>query len=708
MTQPLADLVPTLEDMRDDGEYADAYSLIAGVLFDIEAATGDYSSEVRWFMGAEAVNRSQGSFSDFIRAYTIEQGRLRTGQTLTATDVQNASNNIAYNVLSEIITSGGAVPTLSQIGNDDLDGALPYVGGAAGWSGCLLFTVLGTNEFLDAYILEDTTDTYDLLALVQSAAIAAEETSFGFPDAVALYNQALATTAGTSLSTAATIVSAIAGVESFLFSAYGTVIPIDYARVGLLNASDIMESAAYREFINLGGGSDAYQGNVDGDFIDGSAGLDVVDYSLTSAPIEVYLGPPSVFTSDVPYTGSVSTSGALFSDYLYNIEEIIGTASGDTFEVAEIPAELFMLRAGDGTDVLTVSDDTHGSRTVTLDSVSVSVGKGVRAVELRSIESIILTGDLPDTLLLPSTANWDYVGTPALTVDMGADGLVFDVNGGWMRDVVDASFLDGAVVANLSNSTAQTVAKGSTVLVNVKNANGFIGTDYDDVASAPSDGAYLFGGDGDDQLTGGTDVDTLDGGLGIDVLTGGAGDDVLIIGEGLSSGPSDIEIATGGDGNDQFKIKSGLEIAIDGGAGNDAYVFIDAGASQGVLTFHVGDGHDRVQGWGALLEVHFAGLDASDLKLVWNVTPSSTASGMQYLTGDLAVIIKSTNDSVLFEDISGEYQAEGGENRLYVDLDIWGKVFFDDGELTFWDMSTNLDFAFGSTTQYDVAPVIQI
>src|SRR5688572_24036319 len=83
--------------------YADAY---AKVLEFIDGQPDVPSNVEAWFRGAEKVNREEGPFSDFIRSYTSAQLQLRTGETLTGSQLDQASNLIAQEVVSGIVTTG--------------------------------------------------------------------------------------------------------------------------------------------------------------------------------------------------------------------------------------------------------------------------------------------------------------------------------------------------------------------------------------------------------------------------------------------------------------------------------------------------------------------------------------------------------------------------------------------------------------------------
>jgi Ca2+-binding RTX toxin-like protein len=296
----------------------------------------------------------------------------------------------------------------------------------------------------------------------------------------------------------------------------------------------------------------------------------------------------------------------------------------------------------------------------------------VKEVTFDGIDKITLGGEINDTLVLPAESTWDYLSNTVMSVDMGGDGDFHDADGGWMRDYVDACSLEHGVTAHLENVAAQTVYQGSTLLVNLTSANGFGGTAYDDAVYAPNDGASLDGRAGNDTLIGGAAADALRGGSGADLLVGGAGADVLdgddgadviegglgndlllVGGEAENWTTVEIEHAFGGEGDDRFLVRGSNALELDGGAGNDAYARFDGYFEGVVLSFNEGDGNDRVQTASMFSTVNFTDLGRDDLMVVWDAHAVFTQAGEEQLVGDFAVIIKSTGESIIFEDAWG-------------------------------------------------------
>jgi hypothetical protein len=90
-------------------------------------AAGVKSGIWNWFRGATQFNRGQGVFSTFIREYTAEQVRVRTGSSVSVEDMNRASDEIGKRVIASITTVNGLID-LTTIGDDDAAGMLNYGG----------------------------------------------------------------------------------------------------------------------------------------------------------------------------------------------------------------------------------------------------------------------------------------------------------------------------------------------------------------------------------------------------------------------------------------------------------------------------------------------------------------------------------------------------------------------------------------------------
>ena len=79
-----------------------------------------------WLMGGAQVNSDSGAFSKVIREYNLREGQLR-GKIFSSSELQRASNRVGINMAAQILDGGrgstnGAVPTVNEIGERDLNG----------------------------------------------------------------------------------------------------------------------------------------------------------------------------------------------------------------------------------------------------------------------------------------------------------------------------------------------------------------------------------------------------------------------------------------------------------------------------------------------------------------------------------------------------------------------------------------------------------
>ncbi|QJU60217.1 hypothetical protein HL653_22955 [Sphingomonas sp. AP4-R1] len=187
---------------------------------------------------------------------------------------------------------------------------------------------------------------------------------------------------------------------------------------------------------------------------------------------------------------------------------------------------------------------------------------------------------------------------------------------------------------------------------------GGAGNDY--IYGGDGDG-YLYGGKGDDHLYGGINDDVIEGGDGNDYIDGGAGGaDQLFGGVGndhITATAAAGVVVEGGSGDDVIEINAGTDdyASVTGGAGNDRIVVKGYTA----VDFSAGDGHDTIdwQGW---LQLKMNGISLSDVTVHWDaqVIEQEISGSVEYvsrdtLMGDLAIVLKSTGDSIVIKDVTG-------------------------------------------------------
>lgn len=427
----------------------------------------------------------------------------------------------------------------------------------------------------------------------------------------------------------------------------------DYLLIGSSAGENIIGGSG-RDIIFGGDGVDTLTGGEGDDWLDGGEGEDVADYSAGARPIRI----------SVSYGDLTVRDGNGGTDELIGIETIKGTAGRD----------------------------------------------------LLSVKGTIFAGDDQITI----DANGGQSPNPRDTIDisgLGSDSTVYidSAGSGAITDLSTGAFINlrnfhTGLIGSWYNDTITDHATGA------KRIDGGWGADVVTVTNGP---ATVYGGYGDDILTGGVGNDILVGGHGDDSLSGGDGDDLLIGGEGIfgtevldGGAESDMLVVRGSAGNSENS-----NLVLRGGAGNDLYLSnaTDVDADSGpVIEFRAGDGHDEVlysDVNGAsndtnLLRIDMTTFSNADIRVIWNATPTgqpSSADRVHY-AGDVAVVVKSTGDSILFRNVGGELGVGSTYRQidLPVHIDLAGDGAFT-GSLIFADGWSNVDWNLGDTSPYDHA-----
>ncbi len=145
------------------------------------------------------------------------------------------------------------------------------------------------------------------------------------------------------------------------------------------------------------------------------------------------------------------------------------------------------------------------------------------------------------------------------------------------------------------------------------------GTRFNDTLFGASGDDKIDGGLGNDQLFGGAGNDQLEDGAGDNTIAGGAGNDKIRISGGgynqVDAGAGDdivtfiggTGVILGGDGNDQISVSNQTyggapgKLTLDGGAGNDQFIFSDYPMNQLAIEVRGGNGAELYQlGMGSL------------------------------------------------------------------------------------------------------------
>nr|WP_295238202.1 calcium-binding protein [uncultured Brevundimonas sp.] len=496
-------------------KFADAY---ARVIDFIDGQPGVPTNVLTWFRGAEKVNRSEDSFSAFIRAYTSIQKEIRDGTPLTKAELDAASNAIALEVVTQIIATG-QLPTLADLRDADAGetAARFFDGDHAVWSGNILFPFLGDSTPFTTNLLTPEGDAYNLLVAWQAASIASIPAGLSvvFGDDLDSEIEDLVGTLGTFHE----YFSLWAPTREFLEDTYGGA--VDFASVLLSNVLNgrktgdaSLSGEDGNDIVHAGGGDDTVIATEGVDILDGGVGYDTVDFTARpSITVNIQLD----VEANAKSIGKVNSGGLNISN-LFNFEVIKGSSEADEFILHDVIASLELDGGGGATDRLSAF---YVEEKVEIDTIVGSLSSGGQTISFRGFERF------------EGTANDDvfYVGD-----NMG----VLEIDGRDGRDTVD-----------FSRST-----EALTQSVEMPNVEVIRGTNFDDkfmAGNSPS--IEIYGGDGEDTLIGGRGSDILHGEDDDkkDVLEGGGGADLFIVG--------DLDIVQDATAADRLALSKGRFIA---------------------------------------------------------------------------------------------------------------------------------------------------
>ena len=144
--------------------YYKVYETLAGWLTD-RYSVASTDSAVLWLRGATEANAGRGAFSALIRSYTETQYQLRYATPLPAGKMQEASNEVAENLIKDLLGESNdwpraLVPDITRIARSDATGVGRVLFSAdlghdetdtaftrnAAWSGSLLFSLLRSDQ----------------------------------------------------------------------------------------------------------------------------------------------------------------------------------------------------------------------------------------------------------------------------------------------------------------------------------------------------------------------------------------------------------------------------------------------------------------------------------------------------------------------------------------------------------------------------------
>ena len=385
-------------------------------------------------------------------------------------------------------------------------------------------------------------------------------------------------------------------------------------------------------------------------YLEGSAGIDLLDYTAYTTSVTVDLASNSATGTNGVFNFENITGGQV-NDSLTgnNVANVIAGGLGDDVINGEGGNDILngdggadVINGGNGADTLnggTDNDTLNGNA-----GNDILNGNGGNDIAIYSTGTDVFNGNGGnDTFFGPDAVNtWNLTGTNTGTLNATTFDTTENLEGGIDADTF--IFADGASVTgylegsdgiDLLDYTAYTTsvtvdlasnsATGTNGVFNFENITGsqvndsltgnnvvnvIHGNGGDDILNGNEDNDVIEGGDGndvingnagDDILTGGLDNDTINGGagddlidgsIGNDILNGEGGEDTIVGGEGSDtiSGGSENDSIDGGQGTDVIHGDAGDD-ALDGGADDDQ---VFGGSGHDII--NGGDGHDHLEG----------------------------------------------------------------------------------------------------------------
>jgi len=414
--------------------------------------------------------------------------------------------------------------------------------------------------------------------------------------------------------------------------------------------NDIIIGGAGDDSVHGGDGDDLIEGGLGDDYLRGDAGIDTASYAHASGGVSAQLS-----------LGLGLATGADGSDYLEDIENLIGSAFADTLNGSYVAN---VIDGGDGNDVihgLEGNDTLNGGKGddtidggADIDTMSGGEGNDIYVVDSLgdvAIENANEGNDTIETALSYSLAGLANVENLTLTGTAAVDGT-----GNALANVLTGNAAANMLIGGGGADTLiggfgddyYVVTDSSTVIVELA------GEGNDTIRSSVS---YVLGagvsvemmrlmGTASVDLTGNADFQTLAGNSGNNVLDSGGGgdrmkgvggDDTYIV---RSAADSIVEVA--GDGNDT--VKAAVSFTLGAAAQVEHLMTLDATATTAIDLTGNAYSHDLQGNAGANVLTGGVGDDILDGGI--------GADQMQGGTGSDTYIVDNVGDTV-FEANSG-------------------------------------------------------
>lgn len=524
-----------------DGEYWQVYEWLANTLEEMGVPSSNQS--VLWLRGATEANRGTGAMSALIREFTQTQAELRLGIRFDAPTLQLASDNVARNLIRDLLGESspvwarGDVPDLERIALADATAvgltlfnqnpadtaSNDFNSTNAAWAGALLFSQLGSDQSFrllkagndrSADTLNDWRDVMFAQYAYEKGLLSAGLTfAFELNWQKAVDLQILTSTQRAYLQGGKTKQELLQAVTTGLGD--GDAAGKPYSTVANIGRNRFLEMLI---------GARTGQAKV-GTTIDSNFVSQAHDF-FAAFTAENLQGVGARY-----YASSNELAAAALSDV--NARAALGGLSLVALDVSTDVADRFTLfdeMSGSGEITQNWVSDRASMLTALLNANPALGGfaprPGPDLTIYRDVPTGVEAGFAPDDLTIPDETHYVLFGGSATGASLD-DSLY----GGSQADTLDG-------------------AGGSDFL---------FGGGGNDVLEGGDKSDSLMGAAGDDKLDGGPDQDMLDGGMGDDTLVSGA--------------DSARDVLRGGAGNDHYDFS--------GGFGSDV---IEDSDGQGVLT----------------------------------------------------------------------------------------------------------------------------
>jgi len=632
------------------GAYASIYQWVADLL-ESKGVSSD-NQTLLWLRGATEANAGRGAMSALIREYTAKQIELRYGKTITDAQMQLASDQVARNLIRDLIGPAtdewptGKVPDIERIaradatavgtvlfstqygmpGRDDSD--TPLTSNAA-WSGTLLFGLLRSDQAGrlvnqgNLGQLDTLTDLRDVLYAHRSFATGLKAATLSsLSTAAQIANPVLGPSAVAQLyrdsKTMLTTIAALKTLPDIPFSWNQAAVNFATNPVVKQAFTSITEATPARLVDMLYGAweGQARIGTTTDDTLDArSSGFfsqwTTNELKNRSARFVDLKELATLARTDVNARAALAGLSFVLLDTkrpedqaLSLINPATGLGNLSTIWIDDRAAMVSWLTKPStptnggfasslyATGIATYRDYASGI------SFRVNPGSGVpdptKPGAPPSTTPDINLHDAQARLFLFGSRNGDNMlggaNEDRIYGDAGNDTMVGGAGSDYMEGGLGNDVIQGDGIA------------GAAPVPGKRYEDTIYGGEGNDTVSGGLGNDYVSGGVGDDELYGDEGNDYVIGGRGADKLSGGDGNDYL-----FDEGGSDTNTLRGDGGNDVLEIKGGTGIALlDGGGGNDILI-----GGQGGNSLNGATGNDSIRG-GADLDIINGG-DGADL-----------------------------------------------------------------------------------------------